>query len=254
MRIYEKIVEVKNKSIPAALAILINGIGSIPQKPGAKMLVLFDGSTIGTIGGGCLEVEVIQEALQVIQDEKPKMLSIELNEKNGGLICGGKVEFFIDPIIPRSHLIVFGAGHIGRSLSKVANFAGFRITVIDDRKDYANRENISEADDFIISDFSDPLKDISVCRRDFIVVATRGHRNDFYAIKASLITEAGYIGLLGSKRKKTILISQLKSEGFSERDINRIITPVGIFIHSKTPEEIAISIIAQVIQHRGKEK
>ncbi len=214
------------------------------------MLVRDDGSILGTLGGGCIEAEVIQASHQAMKDGSPLTIPFELTEKHGGLVCGGKVLVYIEPVIPESLIVILGAGHVGKALSKIARFSGFRVTVVDDREEYANRDNIPDANEFVITDFESVFSNVPVDKNTCLVIATRGHNHDLIALKAVLRTEAGYIGLLGSKRKKALLFKTLKDEGFSQTDVDRIITPIGLSIGSVTPEEIAISIMAQIIKHR----
>lgn len=250
MEIYEEIVRLKKDDRPSALATIVQAIGSSPQKQGAKMLVRDDGTVVGTLGGGCLEAEVIQTSLAAIKDGSPVTVPFELTEKHGGLVCGGKIVVFIEPIIPEPALIILGAGHVGRALSKLARFSGFRVTVVDDREEYANRESLPEAEEIVVHDFQDVFSKVLVNTSPYIVIATRGHNHDLDALKAALRTDAKYIGLLGSRRKKALLLKTLKDEGFSEDDMSRVIIPVGLAIGSVTPEEIAVSIMAQVIRKR----
>jgi len=250
MDIYEEIVRLKKDSRASALATIIQCVGSSPQKHGAKMLVRDDGSLAGTLGGGCLEGEVVQTALMTIRDGMPRSTSFELTERQGGLVCGGKVLVYIEPIFPEPRLFILGAGHVGKALSKVAAFSGFRVTVADDREEYANRENIPDATEILVHDFDSIFSGIAVDSRASIVVATRGHNHDLDALRASLKTDVGYIGLLGSRRKRALLFKALSEEGFSKTDIDRVIIPAGLPINSVTPEEIAISIMAQIIQQR----
>jgi xanthine dehydrogenase accessory factor len=248
--IYEEILRLKKEGRSSAIATIVQCTGSSPQKEGAKMLVRDDGSIVGTLGGGCIEAEVVQASLITIKDGSPLTIPFELTEKHGGLVCGGKVLVYIEPIIPDPHLVVLGAGHVGKALSKVARFAGFRVTVADDRGEFANRDKIPDAHDTVVSNFESVFLKVPVDKNTFLVIATRGHNHDFDALKAALKTEAGYIGLLGSKRKKALLFKTLKDEGFSQTDIDRVIIPVGLPIGSVTPEEIAISIMAQIIKYR----
>lgn len=250
MEIYEEILRLKIDGRSSALATIVECIGSSPQKQGAKMLVRDDGSILGTMGGGCLEAEVIQASLIAIKDFSPRTIPFELTERHGSLVCGGKVLVYIEPIIPEPSLVILGAGHVGRALSKIAKFSGFRVTVVDDREEYANKENIPDADKIIINDFNSIFKNYFIDTSDYIVIATRGHNHDLEALKSALKADARYIGLLGSRRKKALLFKTLANEGFSQDDINRIITPVGLAIGSVTPEEIAVSIMAQIIQIR----
>ncbi|MBI5100069.1 MAG: XdhC family protein [Nitrospirae bacterium] len=252
MEIYEEIVRLKNEGRQCALATIVQCIGSSPQREGAKILVRDDGSILGTLGGGCIEAEVKQASLMVLKNSLPMTVPFELTEKHGGLVCGGKILVYIEPIIPEPHLIILGAGHVGKALSTVARFSGFLVTVADDREEYANRKNIPHANDIIVRDFGSILGHVSVDGNTFIVIATRGHNHDLEAIKAALETKACYVGLLGSRRKKALLFRMLRNEGYAEETVNRIITPVGLPIGSVTPEEIAISIMAQIIEHRRR--
>jgi xanthine dehydrogenase accessory factor len=248
--IYEEILRLKQAGRASAVATIVQCSGSSPQKEGAKMLIRDDGSIVGTLGGGCIETEVVQTSLQVIKDGCPLTIPFELTEKHGGLVCGGKVLVYIEPVIPDPHLIILGAGHVGKALSKIARFSGFKVTVVDDREEYANRDNVPDANETVVIDFEKVLSKVSVDQNTYIVIATRGHNHDLDALKVALGTKARYIGLLGSKRKKALLFKTLKEEGSAQRDVDRIITPVGLSINSVTPEEIAISIMAQIIKYR----
>jgi xanthine dehydrogenase accessory factor len=166
------------------------------------------------------------------------------------MVCGGKVLVYIEPLIPEPTLIILGAGHVGKALSGVAKFAGFKVKVVDDRQEYANRENIPDADEVMVNDFRSVFPRLAAGRGTYIVIATRGHNHDLDALKSALRTGASYIGLMGSRRKRALLFRTLKDEGFSTEDISRVITPVGLSIGSVTPEEIAISIMAQIIERR----
>jgi xanthine dehydrogenase accessory factor len=250
MQIYEEVLRLKRLGRISAIATIVECRGSSPQKQGAKMLVRDDGSGMGTLGGGCLEADVVQAALMAMQDGSPLTLPFDLTERDGGLVCGGSVLVYIEPNLLEPHLVILGAGHVGRALSKLARFAGFRVTVADDRVEHANRENIPDASDVVVCDFLKIFDRVEAAEDTFIVVATRGHNHDLDAVKAALRTPARYIGLLGSKRKKGLLFNALKESGFSPEDINRVIIPVGLSIGSVSPEEISVSIMAQIIQMR----
>lgn len=249
MGIYEEIVRLKNERVPSALAVLVQCTGSSPQKQGAKMLVKSDGSIVGTIGGGGLEAEVIKASLVTIQSGSSRTVSLELTEEHG-YACGGNVLVYIEPILPGPRLLILGAGHVGRALSSVAAFSGFQVIVVDDRPEFANRERFPDADHIVTDDFERPLSGISVDGNTYVVIATRGHRHDLDAVQAALKTEACYIGVVGSRRKKIMLFKGLENSGFTREDIDKVIIPVGLPIGSVTPEEIAISIMAEVIRYR----
>ena len=250
MQIYEEILRLKRLGRPSATATIVECKGSSPQKQGAKMLIRDDGSLMGTLGGGCLEADVVQGALMAMRDGSPLTMPFELTEREGGLVCGGTVLVYIEPILPEPHLIILGAGHVGKALTKLARFTGFRVTVVDDRAEYANRENIPDATDLSVRNFEHAFDDSTVTKNTFIVVATRGHNHDLDAVKAALRTQAGYVGLMGSRRKKALLQKALAESGFSPKDISRVIIPVGESIGSVTPEEISVSIMAQIIKLR----
>lgn len=250
MDIYEELVRLRREGRPCALVTIVQSIGSSPQKEGAKMIVMDDGSTIGTLGGGCIEAEVIQTSLMALREGSARTVPFQLTEKHGGLVCGGKILVYVEPVVPEPHLVVLGAGHVGKALSQIARFSGFRVTVVDDRGEYANRANLPAANEVVVAGFTTVFAEVPADKDTFIVIATRGHNHDLDALRAALMTEARYVGLLGSKRKKALLFKTLRGEGFSDDAIGRVVTPVGLSIGSVTPEEIAISIMAQIIQHR----
>jgi len=250
MDIFEEIVRLKKLGRSSVLATIVECKGSSPQKQGAKMLVRDDGTLLGTLGGGCIEADVVQHARMAMQDGQPRTVPFELTEKEGGLVCGGTLTVYIDPVFADPRLVILGAGHVGKALAKLARFAGFQVTAADDRAQFANRDNVPDAHELVVSEFHEVFSRISVDRGTYLVIATRGHNHDLDAVQAALRTEAGYIGLLGSRRKKGILINTLRAAGFPEDDIRRVVIPVGLPIGSVTPEEIAVSIMAQIIQHR----
>ncbi len=251
MQIYEEVLRLKRLGRSSAIATIVECRGSSPQKQGAKMLVRDDGSILGTLGGGCLESDVRQAALMAIRDGNPATLPFELTEREGGLVCGGTVLVYIEPVLLEPHLVILGAGHVGKALTKLARFSGYRVTVVDDRQEYANRENIPDATDLAVRDFEKAFDEMDIEQQTFIVVATRGHNHDLDAVKAALRTRADYVGLLGSRRKKGLLCNALRESGFSKTDIDRVIIPVGLDIGSRTPEEISVSIMAQIIERRN---
>ncbi|MBI5847269.1 MAG: XdhC family protein [Nitrospirae bacterium] len=250
MELYEELLRLKKEGRSSALATIVQCSGSAPQKTGSKMLVRDDGTIVGTLGGGCLEAEVVQAALMAIRDEQAATLPFDLTEKQGGLVCGGRLSIFIEPVIPEPTLVILGAGHVGKALATAARFSGFRVVVCDDRPEYANHENLPDAHDIVVHDFPSIFSRMLVPDKAYIVVATRGHNHDLDAVIAALRTPVRYIGLLGSRRKKALLFKALGDAGFSDAQISRVHIPVGLPINSVTPEEIAVSIMAQVIQKR----
>src|SRR5438105_6971234 len=158
MDIYEQIVKLRGEGRRGAVATIVNVRGSIPSFKTAKMLIRDDGSIVGTVGGGCVEAEVWQAAREVMESEKPRTLTFNLNQSpkyDTGLVCGGTLDIFIEPVLPPAELYIFGAGHVAFSLYRVAKIAGFDITVIDDREAYASRERFPEAQEVIAEDFDE---------------------------------------------------------------------------------------------------
>jgi len=214
------------------------------------MLVRDNGTTLGTLGGGCVEADVVQHGLMALKDGEPRTVPFELNEKDGGLVCGGTLLVYIEAVHADPRLVVLGAGHVGKAVARLARFSGFRVTVADDRPEYANRDSVPDAHEIVVHEFGTVFSRVTADRSTFVLIATRGHNHDLDAVKAALRTDACYIGLLGSKRKKGLLLNALRDAGFTQADIRRVIIPVGLPIGSVTPEEIAVSIMAQIIQQR----
>jgi xanthine dehydrogenase accessory factor len=253
MDIYEEIVKLRRGGRRGAVATIVNVRGSIPSFETAKMLVRDDGSIFGTIGGGCVEADVWQAARQVMEEEKPRTLTFNLNQNpkyDTGLVCGGTLDVFIEPILPRALLYVFGGGHVSVNLYKVAQNAGFDVIVVDDREAYANRERFPEAQQVIAEDFDQAIAKLSPTESSYIVIVTRGHRDDMRVLRWAVQTRARYVGMIGSKRKTIAIFRELEREGLSAALFDRVHAPIGLDIGAITPEEIAISITAELIAVR----
>src|ERR1700704_559973 len=193
MDLYEEIVRLRKEGRRGAVATIVNVRGSIPSFKTAKMLVRDDGSIVGTIGGGCVEGEVWQAAREVMEAEKPRTLTFDLNQDpkyDTGLVCGGTLEIFIEPVLPPAELYIFGAGHVATSLYKVARIAGFDITVIDDREAYASRERYPEAQEVLAEDFDTAIARFQISESSYIVIVTRGHRDDMRVLRWAVQTPA----------------------------------------------------------------
>ena len=217
------------------------------------MIVYADGNQLGTLGGGCTEAEICREALAVIHSERPSLLHFDLTEddaEDSGLICGGTMEVYVEPILPDPTLFVFGAGHIGQCVAESALRLGFRIAVIDDRIKYANKERFPFAHELYVGSWDEVFGSLPVNDSSYLLIATRGHRYDLACLRFALQTPARYIGLLGSRRKTKLLFESLEREGTDKSKFDRVFAPVGIEIGSETPEEIAISIIAEIVRER----
>jgi len=251
--IYEEIVKLRHEGRRGALATIINVRGSIPSFQSAKMLVRDDGSILGTIGGGCVEAEVWQAAREVMEQERPQTLTFNLNHDpkyDTGLVCGGTLEVFVEPILPAASLYIFGAGHVAVNLYKAALLAGFDVTVADDRERYANRERFPEAREVYAEDFDKVCQRLSPRENDYLVIVTRGHRDDLRVLRWAVETPARYLGMIGSERKWITMAEELEQAGIAREKLERIHSPVGLDIGAITPEEIAIAIVAEMIAVR----
>src|SRR5713226_9703777 len=255
MDIYEEIVKLRQEGRRGAVATIVNVRGSIPSFKTAKMLVRDDGSIVGTIGGGCVEAEVWQAAREVMESEKPRTLTFNLNQDpkyDTGLVCGGTLDVFVEPILPPASLYIFGAGHISVNLYKVAKGAGFDVTVVDDRAAYASRERFPEANEVIAEDFERVTARLAPNESSYIVIVTRGHRDDMRILRWAVQTPARYIGMIGSKRKTIGIFRELTKEGIASALFERVHAPVGLDIGAVTPEEIAVAITAELIAVRRR--
>jgi xanthine dehydrogenase accessory factor len=255
MDIYEEIVKLRQEGRRGAVATIVNVRGSIPSFETAKMLVRDDGSIVGTIGGGCVEAEIWQAAREVMESEKPRTLTFNLNrdpKHDTGLVCGGTLDIFVEPIVPPALLYIFGAGHVSISLYQTAKSAGFDVTVVDDRETYANRERFPQAKEVIAEDFDRAMARLSPNESAYLVIVTRGHRDDMRVLRWAVQTPARYIGMIGSKRKTITIFRELTKEGLAAELFERVHAPVGLDIGAITPEEIAVAITAELIAARRR--
>jgi len=250
MEIYEEIVKLQREGRRGAVATIVNARGSIPSFRSAKMLVRDDGSIAGTVGGGCVEAEVWQTAREVIASEKPRSLTFDLNEDpkyDTGLVCGGTLEIFIEPVLPAPLLYLFGAGHVALELFKAAKSAGFDVIVADDRDTYANADRFPGARQILARDYDAAMAELAPLESAFIVIATRGHRDDMRVLRWAVQTPARYIGMIGSRRKAVTVVRELTAEGLRPELFQQVHSPIGLDIGAVTPEEIAVSIVAELI-------
>lgn len=353
--IYAEIVSALEAKESLALATLIRRVGSAPREVGAKYLVKKDGTSVGSIGGGCVEAEVWQEAQKAIGKEERKVLHFNLTSEQlaeGGLICGGNIDVFVEPLkggflsiyhevlkarkegsegilatvistegtpLPKEDwkafykrsgekigfllgsqkldesiskemerllrmkrlevmtlsssevnrpgqgleillepifseptVYIFGAGHISQQLVPLVKKVHFKVVVIDDRETFANRELFPEVDEIIVTEFEKSFDHITIDRSSYIVIVTRGHLYDKFILEKAVKTDAHYIGMIGSKKKIHTLFQNLSANGISEKALKRVHAPIGLDICSETPEEIAVSIVAQLIKERRR--
>jgi xanthine dehydrogenase accessory factor len=237
----------------AALVTVVSTEGSTPQKAGAKMVVYADGRIVGTIGGGCVEAEMTWRARQAIDDRRTQLASYELTADQAGedgLICGGRMEVFIEPIQGTPTLCLFGAGHVAQPLARMAKAAGFRVEVADDRVKFANRERFPEADLVLVDEFPEAARRMTLGPNTYAVVVTRGHKGDEDALFACLGKGLRFLGLLASRPKFVHIAAALEERGILPEDLARIHAPLGLQLGAVTPEEIAVSILGEMIAVR----
>lgn len=252
LELYEEIVRLTRQGEPFALATVIAHDGSSPRKSGAKMLVRSDGSSLGTVGGGRVEQETIEAARAALADNQVYTLEFVLTEEYG-YACGGSMSVFVEPQGLRPLLVMFGAGHVGRAVTALAHDCGFRVVTIDERPDCAVSELLPCADEIVCAPIAAAFDRLKLDSESFVVIATPGHLHDFAAVRGCLATGAGFIGLLGSRIKRETLLGTLEDEGYDAAQRARVVTPVGLDIGAQTPEEIAVSIVGQLIAiRRGK--
>jgi xanthine dehydrogenase accessory factor len=237
-----------------ALVTIVAANGSTPQRVGAKMLVHGDGRVVGTIGGGCYENEALWKAREVLKTRKAVTVRYELADDfaaESGLICGGQMEVFIEPIEPSPAVYIFGAGHVGQFVARVAHDAGFRVHVVDDRDKFANRERFPDAAEIVVDDIPTWLANAALPASAYAVIVTRGHRHDLDALRALAPRNLRYLGLIGSRAKvKRIYDVLVEEQTVSVEQLERIHAPIGLDIGAVTPQEIAVSIVAELIAIR----
>lgn len=243
-----------------ALCSLIEKVGSGPRDIGAKIIVTEDGKTTGTIGGGSMERFLISESLKALREGKPRkaFFSLHPSKKEGsietGLICGGELTIFIDVIEPKPRLIIIGAGHVAWPLARFADILGFSLTIVDDNEELACKERYPMAEKIIAGNFNEILDKTDITSKDLVVIAHGEPEHDYLALEKIVKKKPAYIGLLGSRTKVATLVKRLKATGIGDDDLKSLHAPLGLDIGAQTPEEIGISILAEIISERRKDK
>ena len=253
MDIFEEIVRLRKAGRKGALATIVEVQGSIPSHESSKILVRDDGSIAGTVGGGCVEAEVWSVAQEVMREEKPRRLHFNLNanpEYDNGLICGGSLDIFVEPILATPTVLILGGGHVGLNVARVAKVAGFDVVVADDREAFANRERFPEAAETMAGPWDEIFPKLQVTHHTYLVLVTRGHKGDLDCLRWAVTTDARYLGMIGSKRKFIEICKVLEREGVSAENLGRVHSPIGLDIGALTPEEIAVAIVAEMIAVR----
>jgi xanthine dehydrogenase accessory factor len=238
------------------LATIVSREGSAPREVGAKMAIRDDGLTAGSVGGGGLEQTITAKARQVLEAGQASIIDFDLSGKSPNLdaLCGGKVSVFMEPLGEARRLFVFGAGHVGRAVSRAAALVGFSVILVDDRMDYLGREGLPESVSPVQASPGDLGSKLQVDESAFVVVATRGHSLDKDWLRAIAASRPRYVGMLGSREKAKAVRSELEGQGVARAFLETLRTPVGLAIEAVTPEEIAVSIVGELILEWRKGK
>lgn len=252
--VFRAVVSALDQGQDAALVTIVKTNGSTPQRVGAKMLVYADGRTVGTIGGGCCESDATLKAREALRSRRPQLARYELSDdlaEESGLICGGQMEVYIEPLEPAAHLYLVGAGHVSAYLGRFAAQTGFHVHVLDDRERFANRERFPDAKEILVDAIPDALARIEWPANSFLVIVTRGHRYDFDALRAVAGRPFRYIGMIGSRAKVKRIFDELGEGGCPADWLQQIHAPIGLDIGAVTPAEIAVSILAELVAARN---
>ncbi len=258
--IFEALKNAVDRGEPVALCIIVEKEGSGPRGPGTKMLVFQNGKTVGTIGGGPFERMVIKEAIKALKEGKPRTVKFAFREDNvplgayrTGLICGGVLTVFIDVIKPKPRVLVLGVGHVGKPLANLATLLGYRVWVIDDNPKHASPEKFPNVEKIVVDNWEKAIDKVHITNDDYVLIVHGEVQHDYVALKKALEANAKYIGLLGSKNKVKTYLKKLSEEGYDlSRLKGKVYAPVGLDIGASTPEEIAISILAEILKIERK--
>lgn len=248
--VFEALLDAQRRGEVVALATVVSVHGSVPRHAGSKMLVRRDGSIVGTVGGGAMEALVIREALASMLDGRTRLPSYALNDLASGDpgVCGGTVQVFIEPIGSAPTVLVIGIGHVGRALAELAKWSGYRVVISDDREEFCNPHYLPGMDGYVVCKPGEVAAQTEINARTYIAAVTRGMPVDLDLIPSLLTTEAPYIGLIGSRRRWALTAKALRAErGLSDELLARVVAPIGLELNAETPQEIAISILAQII-------
>lgn len=246
---YSLINQVLERNEAAALCTIVQSKGSTPRRAGSKMLVFENGEFQGTVGGGDLEHRVLDEAMIVIHEGKPTLLKYSMSDPARGDpgICGGQVEVYVEPILPPEKVVVIGGGHVGKAVAHLAKWLGYRVAVSDDRTEFCTPEANPDADEFYPVPMQDLPGHLKLNRQSYLILTTRGSQVDIDGLPALLEGKSAYIGVIGSRRRWTETVKGLQAKGLSPENIQRIHSPIGLELNAETPEEIAVSILAEII-------
>ena len=248
--IFEEVLRLDREGRPGVLATLVESGGSTPRHDVARMVIHADGSTMGTIGGGALEHEMVKRAGELLSAGSSDPITVETDLAQLGMVCGGRVKVLLEPVGVAPPLLIFGAGHVAEQVAPVAARCGFSVHVVDDRAEYASQERFPEAVSLAHSFDPAQWQGLPLGAETYCVVVTRGHEHDYEVVRALIERELAYIGMIGSRTKVAKTRRRLAEDGVSEEAIGRMHAPIGLAIGSETPAEIAVSIVAELVRTR----
>lgn len=256
--LWERLVALRHDRVPCVLCIVVAARGSSPRKAGARMLVLDDGTTLGTIGGGAIEQRVIEQALELLACGGPATTVEHHLTQELGMCCGGSMEVYLEPQRYAPHLLVFGAGHVAAPLVDMAALAGFAVTVIDARPEWAHEQRFPRAHKVLCDELDPALEALDVLRSDpgevYALVLTHDHALDQTIVERLLPLRLRYLGAIGSLRKRERFRQRLAALGHDDATLERLRIPIGLDLGAVSPEEIAVSVVAELVQvRRGRD-
>jgi xanthine dehydrogenase accessory factor len=252
--IYQALAQIERNHESAALCTVISSEGSTPRHVGSKMLVYPDGKFIGTVGGGDLEHRVLDEAWIAMTDGESRLLSYRMADPSRGDpgVCGGTVEVFVEPILPPAMVVVIGAGHVGKAVVHLAKWLGFRVAVSDDRPEFCNPEAVPGADAYYPVPMAQLPEQLKINKRTYIVITSRGANVDIQGLPGLLDTNPAYIGVIGSRRRWLTTVKAVRQKGIPQEKLESVHSPMGLELNAETPEEIAVSIMAEILMLKAK--
>jgi len=247
--LFDEIARMHREGVPGTVATVISVGGSTPRGVGAKMIVYDDGRSLGSVGGGRVESSVIERARQLAGGSQAELLSFDLDD-DSDMACGGRMDVLLEPIAAGPAVLVVGGGHVGQAVASVAKGAGFRVTVVDDRADMVTEQRFPGVERRLVGGVELLDGELAVNDSTFVVVVTRGHRFDREWVKALLPHPLGYLGMIGSEKKVALTFDALRQDGVSESELGSIHAPIGLDIGAETPDEIAVSVVAEIVAVR----
>ncbi len=250
---YQALVDLEQSGEGGALCVIVSSRGSTPRHVGSKMLVYPDGHFIGTVGGGEVESRVITAALAALQDGKPRLLAYDMVDPAQGDpgVCGGQLEVYVEPVLSQATVVIIGGGHVGKAVARLAKWLNYRVAVSDDRTEFCTPEANPDAEAFYPVPMGDLPDHLKISPQTYLVLTTRGASVDIEGLAPLLDSPAGYIGVIGSRRRWAVTRKGLLEKGVPAEKLDRVHSPMGLELNAETPEEIAVSIMAEIIMLRN---